>query len=422
MARLTAALDTLRPLVRQPPLGSPQARRRVLHGDWHPLLRDWIDVLRLHYVAGAIVFFALGRLGSAWDLAFSAVAVLLVRALDPPRRIDLAFIVAMAFNGWGDALGLFDSLSWYDNLVHVTLPLAVGPLGYVALARLDVVPALRLGNTARHRFGMGLVAMCFGVLGATVYEVYEFVVDNLLGANLFISESDTVNDLADGLAGAAIGGALLAALGRSQLGLRRGSLRSLPNQRGGTEGEDGGAPAGEDDRGGVREGATEGAVEHHARGGADRRADDEVARPQPGQAAGVVEQPDGQAGHHPQRRDRTGAAALEPLGGGAHAPRQAVGELGASEGAREPEGRQRAERAAEQRDADADGTEQQSGDRAQQRAGDQQGRADEPGDEQQHGRPGAGADHERPEARGIVGQPDEGSDGQTDQRGEHEQS
>lgn len=257
MGRLAAALDTLRPLVRRPVLGTPESRRRVLHGDWHPLLRDWIDVLRLHYLVGAIVFFALGRFGNAWDLTFSAIAVLIVRAVDPPRRFDLAFIVAMAFNGWGDALGLFASLSWYDNLVHITLPLAVGPLAYIGLARLDVVPVLRLGNTKRHRLGMGIVAMCLGVFGATVYEIYEFVVDQALDANLFVSESDTVNDLADGVVGAAIGAALLAALARSQVGLRRGPLRAVAGQRDGADGHEGSGATGEHDRGRVRGGAAE---------------------------------------------------------------------------------------------------------------------------------------------------------------------
>jgi hypothetical protein len=56
----------LRPLFRRPVLGSPRARRHVLHGDWHPLVRDSIDLLRLHYLAAAAVFFALGRFHAAW--------------------------------------------------------------------------------------------------------------------------------------------------------------------------------------------------------------------------------------------------------------------------------------------------------------------------------------------------------------------
>ena len=45
---------------------------------------------------------------------------------------------------------------------------------------------------------------------ASGYEIYEWVVDHWFGQNLFIGETDTITDLADGFLGAAIGGALLA--------------------------------------------------------------------------------------------------------------------------------------------------------------------------------------------------------------------
>lgn len=253
-------------LLVRPVLGSPASRRRVLHGDWHPLLRDPIDLLRLNYPIGAVVFFCLGNFSAAWDLAASTVLVLLVRALDPPRRFDLAFIIAMAFNGWGDALGLFDKFSWYDNLVHFTVPLAIGPLAYLALVRLDVVPPFVAENTRRHRVGMAIIVTSLGVAAAAGYEIYEFIVDQA-GASLFVSESDTVNDLADGFAGAAAGGLLLAALARRNIPVRRGALEE--RQRGGE--------------------AAKAPIEHDSRSRAEGRADHEVAGREPGQAAGVVE-------------------------------------------------------------------------------------------------------------------------------------
>jgi hypothetical protein len=42
--------------------------------------------------------------------------------------------------GWGNALELFTELSWYDNTVHVTLPMSLAPIIYLALSRIDVVP------------------------------------------------------------------------------------------------------------------------------------------------------------------------------------------------------------------------------------------------------------------------------------------
>jgi hypothetical protein len=224
-AAVTILSRDLHRLLRRPLLGTEAERRRLLHGDWHPLLRDPIDLARLHLVVAAVVFLALGDFSIAVRMVSSAVAVLVVRAIDPPRRFDLAFIVAMSLNGWGGALQLFDKVDWYDNLVHVTLPLAVGPLAYVCLVRLEVVPRFSSQNTRRHRIGMAIVALALGLSAAAIYEIYEFVLVQVFGSDKFVSESDTVNDLFDGLVGAGIGGILLARLAGSDSASRRAELR-----------------------------------------------------------------------------------------------------------------------------------------------------------------------------------------------------
>ena len=61
-----------------------------------------------------------------------------------------------------------------------------------------------------HVVGMALIAGCLGVTAAAGYEIYEWQVDHWFGQHLFIGETETVTDLADGFVGGAIGGALLA--------------------------------------------------------------------------------------------------------------------------------------------------------------------------------------------------------------------
>jgi hypothetical protein len=63
------------------------------------------------------------------------------------------------------------------------------------------------------------------VTAASGYEIYEWVVDHWFGQHLFIGETDTVTDLADGFIGGAIGGALLAAWA-----LARYTSRRLPRR------------------------------------------------------------------------------------------------------------------------------------------------------------------------------------------------
>ena len=62
----------------------------------------------------------------------------LVRAIDVPRAVDWVFCTAMFFQGWGNALHLFSRFWWYDNLVHITLPMSLAPILYIGFARLDV--------------------------------------------------------------------------------------------------------------------------------------------------------------------------------------------------------------------------------------------------------------------------------------------
>jgi hypothetical protein len=183
----------------------------VVVGDWHPLLRDPLDLVRLSFGVGAVVFALQGDWDAFVRLLIPGLLVLLVRALDVPRPVDWLFCVAMCFQGWGNALHLFSRFWWYDNTVHITLPASLAPILYLGFSRLDVVPdpAERVRQTSAV-VGMALIAACLGVTAASAYEIYEWVVDHWFGQHLFIGETDTVTDLADGFLGAAIGGALLA--------------------------------------------------------------------------------------------------------------------------------------------------------------------------------------------------------------------
>ncbi len=183
--------------------------RRVLLGDWHPLLRDPIDLLRAIPAAGAAAF-ALGGDGrAAAILAAAAVACLLVRPVLLPRLYDLSIVLAANLQGWGEALGLYDSVTWFDNVVHFTVPLLGAPVVYIVLARLDVVPDPRQETHGRHYAGMFVITLAVGLAIGAVWEMVEYASDGTLGTELQLGNADTVGDLfADGL-GALCGAILL---------------------------------------------------------------------------------------------------------------------------------------------------------------------------------------------------------------------
>ncbi len=114
--------------------------RTLLLGDWTPVVRDGIDVLRLVILGGAVAYAVDGRPGAASLLAGLGAVTLLARLVDLPRVYDLALTAGMALQGFGETLGLYDQFVRFDDLVHFTLPMLTAPVVYIALARLDVVP------------------------------------------------------------------------------------------------------------------------------------------------------------------------------------------------------------------------------------------------------------------------------------------
>jgi hypothetical protein len=126
-----------------------------------------------------------------------------------PRRFDLLFIGAMALQAWGNAARLFETVYWWDDLVHLVLPLASVPVLYVLLLRLGMVNDLSDERHRRHRLGFVIFAIGVGLSIGALYEIYEYVMNRGLGADIAIGYADTITDLALDTTGSLIGGALL---------------------------------------------------------------------------------------------------------------------------------------------------------------------------------------------------------------------
>lgn len=186
-------------------------RRRLLLGDWTPLVRDVIDVLRLALVVATVVALVVGDAGAALALGFATVLALLARVVNLPRPYDFGFVVVLTLHAAGEALGWYDSLEWFDRVVHVVLPCLVAPVLYIGLARLDVLPDPRDETNVRHYTGMAIVAFCLGMAVGGLWEIVEFTSDGMLDTQLSEGNSDTVGDLVADAVGALLGALLLVA-------------------------------------------------------------------------------------------------------------------------------------------------------------------------------------------------------------------
>lgn len=198
--------------------------RRVVMGDWTPVLRDGIDVLRLVLLIGAVTLALRGDGSGAAFLAFLGGLTLLARVVNLPRVYDLCFTGGMVLQGFGEVLGLYDRIDRFDDLVHFTLPMLTAPVLYIALARLDVVPDPRDETHLQHYVGMFVVSAALGVTLGAVWEIVEWRSDAWFGSELQLGNDDTVGDLVRDCLGSMTGAALLVLWARYGWG----SVRRIP--------------------------------------------------------------------------------------------------------------------------------------------------------------------------------------------------
>ena len=198
--------------------------RKLVFGDWNPVLRDGIDVLRLAILAGAVGFALVGDAGGAAVLASLGAITLFARLVNLPRVYDLCLTAAMALQGFGEAYGLYDEFVRFDDVVHVTLPLLTAPVVYIGLARLEVVPDPRDETHMPHYAGIFVVTTSLGIAIGALWEIAEWTSDAWFGTNLSLGNDDTVGDLVRDTFGSVLGAALLVAWAR----FGWGSVRRIP--------------------------------------------------------------------------------------------------------------------------------------------------------------------------------------------------
>lgn len=203
-------------------LRNPRTQRLLL-GDWNPIIRDPIDVLRGALLVGSVLLIILDKNVEAAPLV-TVLIVLAPRLLDMPRPFDLAVVLGMSIQAWGNLFDFFNRFDWYDDVVHFVLPMLTCSATYIALAQFEIVPHPGRSRLRRREAGVFLVTFLIGLGFASLYEIYEAGADAILGSQLQDSLADTNTDLLFGALGAAIGGLLLVEWWRRGWG----TIRRLP--------------------------------------------------------------------------------------------------------------------------------------------------------------------------------------------------
>jgi hypothetical protein len=197
--------------------------RKLLFGDWTPVLRDPLDLLRLSFAFASAGFLVTGHGAIAWHMFVDFLIVVAAGRLNMPRLFDLLFILGWATQSWGNAAGLFNLNDCtniqlgkanhvclgYDNFVHAVIPFtSIAPV-YTLGLRLGVLPDISKETEWRARLGTVLFAVLSVMSIEYLNEIWEYVAVNWLNLDLQIGYSDTIHDLALGVLGSVAGGVLL---------------------------------------------------------------------------------------------------------------------------------------------------------------------------------------------------------------------
>ena len=203
--------------------------QKLFLGDWSRIVRDPLDVYRILFVGGTVVWGLSGR-PVAILVAASAV-LLLARLIDLPRFYDFSLIVVMVLVAWGEVLGLYDSWKGYDNVVHFTVPFLLTGMVYVLLVRLGVLPELSDLKQVHQKFGFFLTAVMLGMAIGAGWEIVEWSLDEWAGSNLVGTATDTATDLIWDTMGATLSAIVLTLWSLGGHSLRRRPGAALADKR-----------------------------------------------------------------------------------------------------------------------------------------------------------------------------------------------
>lgn len=163
----------------------PETRRRDVAARFH-----WGVVVVLHAIMAVelVGLMAAGQwLNTALVAAILAVALLPIVLRHrlpvrlPPEFQVMAIVFVFAALFLGEVRNYYDRIWWWDLALHASSGLLLGLLGLMMVYALNERPSLEL-HLAPHF--IALFAFVFAVSMGTLWEIFEFGVDRLLGGRM----------------------------------------------------------------------------------------------------------------------------------------------------------------------------------------------------------------------------------------------
>lgn len=117
-----------------------------------------------------------------------------------PWEVNLFIAVSLYLHVMGHVGGYYVLFApYYDKLTHLVSSITVALLAFFAAVLADHQGDVRLTRPA-----IVVFILIFTLAAGTVWEIYEFVFDQVFGTNLQLGNTDTMSDLVVDLVGAGI--------------------------------------------------------------------------------------------------------------------------------------------------------------------------------------------------------------------------
>ncbi|MFN3208535.1 MAG: hypothetical protein ACE369_05960 [Roseovarius sp.] len=173
--------------------------------------QTWLARLIWMALAGAVIW---ALVNFRFELAFVALATLGLSLAPvivaswtqvhvPPTFIAVVVIFVAATLFLGEVFNFYERFWWWDMAMHGTSAVAFGLIGFVF-----VFMMFQGDRFAAPHLQLSFLAFCFATTIGTVWEIFEFAMDQLFGFNMQKSGlMDTMGDLIIDAIGALVGAA-----------------------------------------------------------------------------------------------------------------------------------------------------------------------------------------------------------------------
>ena len=165
-----------------------------------------LKLLKLGFLAWAVVELAEGHFGYALALVVTFAIVQVPRLLKLPWVFDAAFVVAWTLQSLGQVTGFFGTFSWWHILVHVSLPAVLAPTALIVLIRLRLLPNLVDDGRVHQGVAIGLLVFLIGTAFGSLYEIHEWISDVNFGTHYDPPRAHARTDVSANAAGGLFGG------------------------------------------------------------------------------------------------------------------------------------------------------------------------------------------------------------------------